>query len=86
MKGAKQMTKFFFDVLRGSDIAKDIEGTELPGLEEAKAMAQATAREMLANAIKSGDQQPVEVVTILDESGLKLAEIAARDVLPEPLK
>jgi hypothetical protein len=80
------MAKFYFDVLTGPDIAKDTHGTELPGLEEAKAMAQATVRELLANAIKSGDQQPIEFVTVLDESGLKLAEIAARDILPDPLK
>jgi hypothetical protein len=85
-KSVLSTTKFQLLIIRGSHLAKDVEGTELPGLEEAKAMARDTAREMLANAIRSGDQQPVEVVTILDESGLKLAEIAARDVLPEPLK
>jgi|tagenome__1003787_1003787.scaffolds.fasta_scaffold20988090_10 hypothetical protein len=80
------MSKFYFNVLQGSGVAEDMKGTELPGLEEAKAMAQVTARELLANAIKGGNQNPPEIVTISDESGQKLAKIALRGVLPEPLK
>ena len=80
------MPRFYFGVLKGADIAEDFEGTELPGLQEARVMAQGTLRELIADAVKSGSAQSVEVVAISDESGKKLVEIAARDVLPDPLK
>jgi hypothetical protein len=80
------MARFYFNVLQGADIAEDPEGTELPGLKEAESLARGTLREMTANAIRSGSARPVEIVAISDESGKKLVEIAARDVLPDPLK
>jgi hypothetical protein len=80
------MARFYFSLLKGADIAEDLEGTELPGLQEAKVMARRTLRELIADAVKSGSAQSVEAVAISDESGKKLVEIAARDVLPESLK
>jgi hypothetical protein len=80
------MAKFFFHVLQGSGVAEDLDGTELPGLQEAMAMGTGTARELLADAIKSGRQDALEIVTITDESGRKLAKIVVKDLLPECLK
>jgi hypothetical protein len=49
-------------------------------------MALASARELLADNIKSESQSPLEAVIITNESGQELMTIPARDVLPEPLR
>jgi hypothetical protein len=55
-------------------------------LEEAKATAQASAREMLANDVKFASSDALIAVVITNEAGQELARIAAKDVLPESLK
>jgi hypothetical protein len=49
-------------------------------------MALASARELLADNIKSGSKTPIEAVIVTSESGQELMMIPAKDVLPEPLK
>jgi hypothetical protein len=46
------MRRFFIHSRRGGEIAKDDEGQDLPGLAEARAVAIASARDILADEIK----------------------------------
>ncbi|MDB5605092.1 MAG: hypothetical protein JWP25_1992 [Bradyrhizobium sp.] len=80
------MPRFYIHFQNGDVIAKDDEGEDLPGLEEAKAAAVVSAREIVADNIKSNAKNPLRAVMIVNESGQNLLTILAKDVLPEPLK
>jgi hypothetical protein len=80
------MPRFYISFLNGGQIAKDDIGQDLPGLEEAKAAALASAREIVADNIKGGAKNPLRAVIITGESGQDLLTIPAKDILPEPLK
>ena len=80
------MPRFFIHFQNGDTIAKDDEGQDLPGLEEAKAAAMASAREILADNIKGKAENPLRAVLIANEAGDILITIPAKDVLPEHLK
>jgi hypothetical protein len=80
------MPRFYFNFLVGGALAKDDQGTDFPGLEEAKAMGITSIRQLLADDIKAAKRKPVEVLIVTDESGRELHTIHARDVLPERMK
>ncbi len=77
------MPKFFIGFRRGNDFAADDEGQDFPGLDQAHAAALASAREIVADNIKSATNNPWDAVIITSESGDVLMTIAARDVLPK---
>ena len=79
------MPKFFISFQNGDVVAKDDEGHECFGLEEAKEAALASAREILADNIKGNAKDPLRAVMIADESGQTLLTIPAKDILPKPL-
>jgi len=51
-----------------------------------KQMALLSARELLADAIKSGKSRVPEAFVIADEQGRAIATVPLAVVLPEPLK
>jgi hypothetical protein len=67
-------------------LAKDDEGVELPGLEAARAAALASAREIVADNVRSISGHPVEAIFITDESGREVLTIPVKEVLPQTLK
>jgi len=80
------MPRFYIHFQNGDIVAKDDEGQDLPGLEEARAAATVSAREILADDIKSNAANPLRAVMVANERGDTLVTIAAKDVLPKPLK
>lgn len=80
------MPRFFINYQRGDWIAKDDEGQDYPGLEEVRSEALASARELLADNIRSATRSPLDAVIITNESGDELMMISARDVLPKAWK
>jgi len=80
------MPKFFISFRNANRLAEDDIGLDLPSLEEARETALISAREILADNVKSGAKNPMEAVIITDESGQELMTISANDILPEPLK
>jgi hypothetical protein len=80
------MPRFYINFRNGDEIAKDDIGIELPSLEEARAAALISAREIVADNIKDNAKNPLLAVIITGESGQHLMTIPARDVLPESLK
>ena len=80
------MARFYINFRNGDEIAKDDEGQDLPGLEEARAAALVSAREILADNVKGGAKNPLQAVIITDESGREIMTITAKEVLPDPLK
>jgi uncharacterized protein DUF6894 len=80
------MQRFYINFQHINDVVKDEEGVELTGLEEAKAIAMASAREILADNIKSDSIAPLSAVIITDESGQELMVIPAKNLLPDTWK
>jgi hypothetical protein len=80
------MPRFYFNFRNGDRLAKDDEGQDLPGLEEAKAVALVAARELLADNVRAAAKNPLLAVIITNEAGQDLMTIPAKDALPEPLK
>jgi uncharacterized protein DUF6894 len=80
------MPRFFINFLRGGKISKDLEGQDLPGLKEAGAAALLSARELVAENIKSAADPPLEAVIVTNEGGRELMRIPAKSVLPGSLK
>jgi hypothetical protein len=67
-------------------IANDDVGIEVPGLAEARAAGLASARETVADNVKSDSSHPMESIFITDESGRELMSIPAAEVLPQTAK
>ena len=80
------MPTFYIHFRTGDQIARDDLGIELPSLEEARDAAVLSAREILADNVKSNTKNPLRAVIIAGESGQDLLEIPVRDVLPEPFQ
>jgi hypothetical protein len=81
------MAKFYFGFQKANGfVAQDDEGQDLPGLEEARAAAMASARELLSSDVKFAHNDPLIAIIIKDELGQELERILAKDLLPEPLK
>jgi hypothetical protein len=81
------MTKFFINFLDSKGVVcADDEGQDLPGLQEAEAIATMSAREIFANDVKYASRTPLAAVIITSQDGVELARIAPKDVLPERLK
>jgi hypothetical protein len=79
------MPKFFIGFRRGDRFAEDDEGQDFTGLDQAHAAALASARELMADNVKSASS-PWDAVIITSESGDVLLTVAAKDVLPKSLK
>jgi len=80
------MPKFFMNYQSGDLVAKDDEGQDYPSLEEARLAALASARELVADNIRSATRNALDAVIITNESGIELMMISAKDVLPKSWK
>jgi hypothetical protein len=80
------MARFYFHLRAGDRLIPDDEGTDLPDFPAAQREAQLGARELLAEAIKSGKQKVPDAFVIADEAGRALDTILLAAVLPESLK
>ena len=80
------MPRFNINFRIAGQIVLDDVGQDLPGLEEAKATAIASAREILANNIRTNNDAVLDSVIIANERGEELVTIAAKDVLPDAIK
>jgi hypothetical protein len=79
------MARFFFHTRRGDEIAKDDEGFELPNLAAARKEALATAREIVADAVKFGKDRTPDSVLIADADGREVMTVSLKDALPRNL-
>jgi hypothetical protein len=68
------------------ELLPDDEGVDLPDFSAAKREAVLAARELLAEAIRSGRQKVPDAFVIADESGRTLDTVLLVALLPEPLK
>ncbi len=80
------MARFYFHIKGDGVLVTDDEGLDLPSTSEAAKIALASARELLADAIRFGKPQVPEAIVVADEAGRPLLELALVAVLPEPLR
>ncbi len=80
------MGRFYFHLQAQDQIVPDDEGQELPDLSAAEHEAIEAARELLAEAIRSGKPEVPEAFVIADEEGRALALVPFTTVLPRPLR
>ncbi|WP_027170141.1 hypothetical protein [Mesorhizobium sp. WSM3224] len=75
------MPKFFFDLSHSGDVYHDAQGTNVPGLTEAKERAVEIVRRLIVGA-KADDA----VCTIRDINGRELVKIRIECVVPPETK
>jgi hypothetical protein len=80
------MGRFYFHLRHGDELISDEEGRDLPDVSDALREALLAARELLAEAIRAGNDQIPDVVVIADEAGREVDRIPLAGVLPNPLK
>jgi hypothetical protein len=80
------MSRFYFHIHAGEQVLLDQEGTELRDTHAARQEALATARDILANAIRSGNENIPEAIVIADSEGRGLETVPFALVLPRPLE
>jgi hypothetical protein len=79
------MARFFFHLKSDGGLITDDDGIDLPGLSEVTREALQSARELLAEAIKTGKPTLPEALLVVDETGRPVLELPLVKVLPEPL-
>ncbi len=80
------MSRFYFHLRSGEHVIADHEGAELPDVATARQEALAAARQILADAIRSGKEDIPEVFVIADGEGHELETLPLAVVLPGRLK
>lgn len=75
--------RYYFHIKDGAELVKDQEGTELPTPDAARRQALKSARELWANAIRSGKNLGADAVIIADEYGGTLTFVPMNEVLPK---
>lgn len=75
------MPRYFFHVREGSDISRDTEGQELPGVEEARREAINASREILGEKLLHGGSLNHRTIEISDETGHVVEVVSSSDVL-----
>jgi hypothetical protein len=78
----RKMARYYFHIQIGDTLATDDEGIDCPTVAAAKQEALASAREMLANAIKFDQPRVPDCFVIADASGREVLRVPVKDVLP----
>jgi uncharacterized protein DUF6894 len=76
------MPLFFFHLRKDGQLSEDEEGLDLPNLDAARAEADASAREMLADSIKGSHGGAPDAIVVCDAKGTQVYEVALAAFLP----
>jgi hypothetical protein len=77
--GARPMPRFYFNVVYTAQSIVDLEGTDLPGLGEARSEAIKDARELMSRAILEGRDISGRSIDIFSEEGHILMRLPFRE-------
>jgi hypothetical protein len=80
------MARYYFHIREGTRLIHDEEGVDLPDLPTAKREALQGARELLAEAIKTGQPSVPDAFVIADQAGRALDIIPLEMLLPKSFK
>lgn len=75
------MPRYYFHIRDARGISRDDEGTDLPDLEAARQEAKASARDLIADAMKSRKEVADLMLDIVDEAGVPVETLPVRDLL-----
>jgi hypothetical protein len=75
------MPRYYFNVRDAEGVSRDDEGTVLPDLESARREARASARDLVAESMKSRKRVKGETIEITDGLGRLVETIAVKDAL-----
>jgi hypothetical protein len=75
------MPRYYFNIYEQGRLIPDEEGAEFPTLKAARVEAEASARELLADALKGHVEVNGKRIEIADVDGLVVETIMVRDVL-----
>ena len=74
------MPLYYLNICDADEVIKDLEGYHLAGLDAALKEAEEGAREIAANAIRSGRTVSKMSIDVVDEQGVKLASVRLQDI------
>ena len=80
------MSRFYFCTQEGGRLVVDDEGTELPRLDVARQEAVKTAREIVAECVRTGRELDVEALIVTDARGYPVIVLPLEEVLPQRLR
>ena len=80
------MDRFYFHIRTGEQLLVDQEGMCLPDTNAARQEALTAARHILADAIRSGNEDIPEAFVIADSEGGEIETLPFAQVLPNRLK
>lgn len=75
------MPRYYFNIVAGDGIRRDLEGSELPSLEHARNEAVQDARTLMSNAVLLGEDISSRELAICDEAGDVLLIIPFTDAI-----
>ncbi len=75
------MPLFYFNIIAGDGIREDLEGTELPSLENARLEAIEDARTLMSDAILLGQDISSRRLEICNEAGDVLLTLPFKDAI-----
>jgi hypothetical protein len=78
--------RFYFHLRAGDELLRDDQGQDLLDLSAARHEAELAARELLALAIRAGEEQIPEAFVIADEHGREIDTVLLAALLPRSLK
>jgi hypothetical protein len=79
-----RLYRYYFHLRAGDELTPDEEGIDLPDFSAAQREAILSARELVAEAIISGNQTVPDVLVIADEEGHALQTVSCAAVVPGP--
>jgi hypothetical protein len=80
------MSRFYFHMRSGEKLLADQDGSDWPDFAAAHQEAVASARQIVADAIRSGRENIPEAFVIADSEGRELETVLLSVVLPVSLK
>jgi len=80
------MGRFYFHIRWGERVIADQEGTDLADVTAARSEALASARQILAETIRSGHEDVPEAFIIADSEGRELETVPFAALVPERLR
>jgi uncharacterized protein DUF6894 len=80
------MSRFYFHFRDGSRLIHDVEGAEFPSADQAREEALSSAREVLANAVRSGKDVGADALVVIDERGDEITLVPFSEALPKRLR
>jgi hypothetical protein len=80
------MGRFYFHLRRERELVADDEGSELPNVTAARREAEQGARELLAEAVKTGSDTIPDAFIVTDEHGREVDTVLLATLLPKRLR